>query len=275
MESRQNNEHAVKHDNSLAGKRAFIGGASKGIGKAIAELLAARGATVCLLARTQETLESVVRGLDTSQGQTHSFIVGSVDNPSPIIHNVEEQLKNFGPFHIVINNTAGPVGGKLVDSDINQLLDAFGNHIVFSHQLMRAVINSMKVIHYGRFINIISTSVKQPLEGLGVSNTIRGAMASWSKTLATEVAAYGITVNNVLPGATETERLESIIAKKAATLGASEQAVREEMASEIPVGRFAQPVEIARAVGFLASDEASYITGTSILVDGGRTRTLT
>lgn len=275
MTSEQTSQQTVKLDHSLAGRRAIVGGASKGIGRAIAELLAARGASVCLLARTKETLESVVGGLDISQGQEHSYITGSVDNPAPIIHSVEEQLTNFGPFHIVINNTAGPAGGKLVDSNINQLLDAFGNHIVFSHQLMRTVINSMKVIHFGRFINIISTSVKQPLEGLGVSNTIRGAMASWSKTLATEVAPFGITVNNVLPGATETERLESIIARKAATTGTSEQAVREEMVSEIPVGRFAQPDEIARAVGFLASDEAAYITGTSILVDGGRTRTLT
>jgi len=132
----------------------------------------------------------------------------------------------------------------------------------------------MRSAGYGRFINIISTSVKQPIEGLGVSNTTRGAMASWAKTLANEVAKDGITVNNVLPGATETERLTGIISRKSAKTGTDEEAVRNEMLAEIPAHRFGTAQEIANAVGFLASPAAGYITGTSILVDGGRTRTL-
>lgn len=258
----------------LMGKHAFVGGSSKGIGKATAETLAARGASVCLLARNHDTLEKVLGGLDTSQGQTHRMIAGSVENPTNIIHAVEKQIQDFGPFHIVVNNTAGPAGGNLVNSNVEQLSQAFNNHVLFSHQLMCAVINSMKVIHFGRFINIISTSVKQPLDGLGVSNTIRGAMASWAKTLATEVAPFGITVNNVLPGATETERLQDIVSRKSHSKGLSTEAVREEMLSEVPMHRFAQPQEIAAAVAFLASDDAAYITGTSVLVDGGRTKAL-
>jgi 3-oxoacyl-[acyl-carrier protein] reductase len=132
----------------------------------------------------------------------------------------------------------------------------------------------MKDIHFGRFINIISTSVKQPITGLGVSNTIRGAMASWSKTLATEMAPFGITVNNVLPGATATERLTEIVDRRVASTGVPRSDVESEMLGEIPVGRFAWPEEIAEVVGFLASDAASYITGTSLLVDGGRTKAL-
>jgi 3-oxoacyl-[acyl-carrier protein] reductase len=132
----------------------------------------------------------------------------------------------------------------------------------------------MADLAYGRFINIISTSVKQPIEGLGVSNTIRGAMASWAKTLATELGGQGITVNNVLPGATATERLDQIIDRKAAVGGADRVAVIDELLAEIPAGRFADPSEIANAVVFLASPAASYINGTSIVVDGGRTRAL-
>lgn len=258
----------------LAGRRAFVGGASKGIGKAIAQTLAARGASVCLLARSSDTLETIVRGLDSSQGQVHSFITGSVENPEPVIRAVENSLAEDGAFHIVVNNTSGPFGGKLIESSVKQFIDAFNNHVLFSHHLMCAVLNSMKDIHHGRFINIISTSVKQPIEGLGVSNTIRGAMASWSKTLATEVAPFGITVNNVLPGATETDRLEGIVARKANASGTTLESVRTDMAREIPLQRFALPAEIAATVAFLASDEAAYITGTSILVDGGRTKSL-
>jgi 3-oxoacyl-[acyl-carrier protein] reductase len=258
----------------LANRRAFVGGGSAGIGRAVAELLASRGASVTVLARSEEQLKLVVGGLDTARGQEHAYIVGDVGQPAEIIHSVQKSVENNGPFHIVVNNSGGPPGGKLVDSTVDQLTQAFANHILFSHLFMLAVIHSMKDIHFGRFINIISTSVKQPITGLGVSNTIRGAMASWSKTLATEMAPFGITVNNVLPGATATERLTEIVDRRVASTGVPRSDVESEMLGEIPVGRFAWPEEIAEVVGFLASDAASYITGTSLLVDGGRTKAL-
>ncbi|MCO6466906.1 MAG: SDR family oxidoreductase [Bradyrhizobiaceae bacterium] len=258
----------------LIGRRALVGGASKGIGRACAELLAQQGASVTLLARSADVLEAVVGGLSRPCGQTHHAIVGDVGNPQQVLEAVHNAVENSGPFHIVVNNVAGPPGGKLVNSTIGQLQEAFGNHILFAHQLMQIVIHGMQKEGHGRFINIISTSVKQPLDGLGVSNTIRGAMASWAKTLANEVASSGITVNNVLPGATETERLKAIIEQKAVTGGRSVEEVRAEMLREIPAGRFASASEIASAVCFLASDAAAYINGTSIIVDGGRTRTL-
>lgn len=258
----------------LHGKRALVCGASKGIGRATAQLLAQRGASVTLFARSQDDLELVLGGLDRRAHQHHHILIGDVRNPDQVLTSVDKAVETDGPFHIVVNNSGGPPGGSLVDSNIEQLLEAFQNHILFSHQLMQRVVHSMKVIHFGRIINIVSTSVKQPIEGLGVSNTIRGAMASWSKTLASELAPFGITVNNVLPGATETDRLTAIIERKSAATGDSREAVASEMMKEIPAGRFATPEEIAAAVCFLASNEAAYITGTSILVDGGRTRAL-
>jgi 3-oxoacyl-[acyl-carrier protein] reductase len=159
-------------------------------------------------------------------------------------------------------------------STVDALRQAFENHILVAQRLMSAIVPYMEQSGYGRIINIVSTSVKQPIEGLGVSNTIRGAMSSWSKTLATELAPHGITVNNVLPGATQTERLESIIERNAFASGRSRAEVADQMVAEIPMRRFADPSEIANAVAFLASPAASYITGTSILVDGGRTKAL-
>lgn len=259
---------------SLRERRALVGGASKGIGRATAEELARQGASVTLIARSAEVLADVVRGLDTSVGQQHTAIVGDVQDPGSILAAVENAVYNHGGYHIVVNNTAGPAGGKLQNARIDELQQAFHNHVLMAHQLMCITVPSMVEMGYGRYINIISTSVKQPIEGLGVSNTIRGAMASWAKTLATELGGQGITVNNVLPGATATERLEQIIDRKAGGHTEGRDAVVRDLLAEIPAGRFAQASEIANAVVFLASPAAGYINGTSILVDGGRTRAL-
>ncbi len=261
-------------DLSLTGRHALVGGASKGIGRASAEELARNGATVTIMARSADLLNEVRAQLPTPVGQTHYVLVGDTSNHEEMVRNVENHVKNVGPIHIVVNNTGGPPGGPLVESSIEELTQAFHNHVLAAHQLMQAVIPTMRSEGFGRFINIISTSVKQPIEGLGVSNTTRGAMASWAKTLANEVARDGITVNNVLPGATETERLTGIISRKSGKTGLSEDAVREDMLSEIPAHRFGTAAEIANAVAFLASPAAAYINGTSIIVDGGRTRTL-
>ncbi|RPI67272.1 MAG: SDR family oxidoreductase [Ignavibacteriae bacterium] len=258
----------------LVGRRALVGGASKGIGRAVAEELARNGAEVVVMARTSDLLDEVVSGLDVSHGQTHGPIVADLEQLDTVIHRVDNAVNERGDFHIVVNNTGGPAGGPLVDSAVESLIQAFHNHVLVSHRLMQLLVPGMRRSGFGRFINIISTSVKQPIEGLGVSNTIRGAMASWSKTLATELGPDGITVNNVLPGATETERLTSIITRQSGARSLGEDVVREEMLREIPARRFAQAGEIANAVAFLASDAAAYISGTSIVVDGGRTRAL-
>lgn len=258
----------------LTGYRALVCGASKGIGRASAERLAQLGASVTTLARTESALADVIATLDTSKGQVHSMVVADVTRPDELVHSVQNHVDNAGAIHICVNNTAGPAGGKLIDAKPEQLLEAFSNHILIAHRLTSVLVPGMKAAGYGRIVNIISTSVKQPIEGLGVSNTIRGAMASWSKTLATELAPYGITVTNVLPGATATGRLTQIIDRKAEGARIAVDDVRQEMLDEIPAGRFARPEEIANAVGFLALPMSGYITGTSILVDGGRTRAL-
>lgn len=261
-------------DLSLHQKRALVGGSSKGIGRAIAQELALQGASVTLLARSADVLAECSASLDVSHGQRHDYIVADVQEVESLVSAVENHVHNHGGYHIVVNNTAGPAGGKLLNASVDELIQAFHNHVLIAHRLMGITAPKMVEFGFGRFINIISTSVKQPIEGLGVSNTIRGAMASWAKTLATELGGQGITVNNVLPGATATERLDQIIDRKAVQGGADREAVINELLAEIPARRFADPSEIANAVAFLASPAASYINGTSLLVDGGRTRAL-
>mgnify|MGYP001627289026 CR=1 FL=1 len=262
-------------DLSLHGRRALVCGGSQGIGRAIAEELATNGASVTVLSRNAEALAAVAAQLPDDGSQRHSFIAVDVSDEYQLIHSVNNSVESGGDFHILVNNTAGPAGGLLVESAVDSLRKAFEQHIVTAHQLTKILVPGMTLSSFGRIINIVSTSVKIPIEGLGVSNTIRGAMASWAKTMANELGQFGITVNNVLPGATETDRLRAIITRTAENTGKSESDVREKMAHEIPLGRFAQPHEIASAAAFLASPAASYITGTSILVDGGRTRSIT
>jgi 3-oxoacyl-[acyl-carrier protein] reductase len=262
-------------DLNLSGKRALVCGASRGIGKASAFELASNGASVTVLARSLEQLEDVRKQLPViHDAQQHRAIAVDSTDDVALIMAVNNAVENDGSINILVNNTAGPAAGTLVDSSVDSLLEAFAAHILTSQRLIKILAPGMTQEAYGRVINIVSTSVKQPIEGLGVSNTIRGAMASWSKTLATELAPRGITVNNVLPGATETERLTAIIEKQASVKHVSVDDARSKMLAEIPMGRFAQPSEIANAVAFLASPAAAYITGTSILVDGGRTRAL-
>ncbi len=258
---------------SLKGKAALVCGSTQGIGKAAAIELAKLGANCVLMARDEKKLARVITELDSSQGQTHSFLTADFKHP----HEVKEKADAFvktNIIHILVNNTGGPSGGPIVNADIEEFRIAFNNHLICNHILAQAVIEGMKKEKYGRIINIISTSVKVPLKNLGVSNTIRAAVANWSKTLANEVASFGITVNNVLPGATNTQRLQSLIEIKSTKSGATIDDLQKEMLHEIPMGRFADPLEIAAAVAFLASPAASYITGINVPVDGGRTGSL-
>jgi len=257
----------------LLNKNALICGSTQGIGKASAIEIAKLGANVILVARDENKLKEVVKELDSSKGQKHNYIVADFSNPEELKKKIEEHTKK-NIVHILLNNTGGPPGGSILDAKTEEFTQAFSNHLICNHILAQAVIGGMKKEKYGRIINIISTSVKQPIKALGVSNTIRAAVASWSKTLAGELGPFGITVNNILPGATNTERLKSLQEIRAKKAGISFSEEQNEWLKEIPAGRFADASEIASAVAFLASPAASYINGINLTVDGGRTGSL-
>ncbi len=255
----------------LAGKHAVVCGSTQGIGKASAEELAKMGASITLISRNQAKLEKVLGELDTSKNQKHALLVADFSKPDVLKEALDNHFGENANVHILINNTGGPAGGPIANAGLDEFRITFNNHLICNHILAQKFLPSMKAATYGRIINIISTSVKAPLKGLGVSNTIRGAVANWAKTLAGEVAADGITVNNVLPGATKTVRLESIIASKAEKTGAKIEEVEKQMLAVIPANRFGIAEEIANAVAFLASPAAAYINGINVPVDGGRT----
>ncbi len=260
-------------DLNLKGKNALVGGSSKGIGKAIAVELAALGANVTLVARHAVLLSEVLNELDRKQGQHHDFLVADFSDSADLKKKVTGLVASKS-IHILVNNTGGPPGGPITGAKVEEFVQAFHNHLICNHLLTTSVLAGMKKEGYGRIINIISTSVKAPIEGLGVSNTTRGAVANWAKTMANELGAFGITVNNVLPGATQTGRLEDIIKNRAFKANASTEVIEEQWKAGIPMKRFAEPKEVASAVAFLASPAAAYITGINLPVDGGRTKNL-
>lgn len=257
----------------LKGKNALVGGSSKGIGRAVAIELALLGANVTLVSRSTEHLHSALPELDTSLGQRHNFLVADFTN-SDDVRRKAMRLVAEKTIHILVNNTGGPPGGPATEAKVEEFVQAFTNHLLCNHILAMSVIPGMKASGYGRIVNIISTSVKQPIPGLGVSNTVRGAVANWAKTLATELGSFGITVNNVLPGTAMTGRLEELASGLAAKEGIAKEQVYLNWMSEIPMNRIGQPNEVANAVAFLASPAASYISGINLPVDGGRTKSL-
>ena len=261
-------------DINLKGKRAIVCGSTQGIGKAAAQELASLGASVTLVARNQASLEKVKGELDTSAGQSHETLAVDFSMAADVKEKVGAYVKQAGPIHILVNNTGGPKGGAVLDAEQQEFVNAFSQHLLCNHILAQVVIPGMKTEHYGRIVNIISTSVKQPIPGLGVSNTVRAAVASWAKTLAGEVAPFGITVNNVLPGMTRTGRLDYVIRARSERSGKTVEAVTQEMMAEIPAGRFGEPHELGAVIAFLCSPAASYVNGISIRVDGGRTSSL-
>ncbi len=258
---------------NLTGKRALVCGSTQGIGKATAIELALLGASITLIARNEEKLRVVLEELPLQNDQLHDFLIADFTDPI-LLKSIIGNYTTNNKVDILINNTGGPTGGQALDAGTDEFINAFNMHLICNQILVQAIVPGMKKNHFGRIINIISTSVKTPLKGLGVSNTIRGAVASWAKTLALELGPFGITVNNVLPGFTMTGRLEFLINSIAQKEGKSMDVVKDEMISTIPAGRIADPAEVAAAVAFLASPAASYINGINIPVDGGKTPSL-
>jgi 3-oxoacyl-[acyl-carrier protein] reductase len=259
---------------NLKNKRAVVCGASQGIGKATAIALAEVGAELILLARNEEALKRVKDEIPSEHGQAHVYLSVDFSQPDKTASKLKSILDAQRPVHILINNAGGPASGMAVEADLKQYADAFTIHLLTNQALVQTLIPDMKKAGYGRVINVISTSVKQPIPNLGVSNTIRGAVANWAKTLASELGPHGITVNNVLPGFTKTGRLDEIIDNKSMAAGVPPETMMERMFREVPARRFAEPSEIAACIRFLASEEASYVNGINLPVDGGRTACL-
>jgi len=281
---------------NLKNKKAIVCGSTQGIGKAVALELASLGAEIILVARDEKKLGSVRSELDTNAGQKHEIICVDFNKPDELRTKINEYVcqvetpdttskvetpdttskgetpdtTSTAAIHILVNNTGGPKAGAILEAQSEEFMQGFSNHLICNQILVQAFVPLMKKAGYGRIINIISTSVKQPIPGLGVSNTIRGAVASWAKTLSAELGPFGITVNNILPGYTDTVRLESLIKDKARKLGKAVDEIKKDMISSIPALRLAKPEEIAAAAAFLASPAASYINGINLPVDGGR-----
>ena len=261
-------------DLDLAGRHALVCGGSEGIGEAAALELARLGADVTLLARRPGRLAEAVAALPRVHAdQRHDGLSADVSDAAGLQAAVAALVARR-PVHVLVNNTAGPPGGPAHAADPQAYLDVFRQHLVAGQVLVQAVLPGMRAAGWGRIVNVISTSVKEPIANLGVSNTIRGAVAAWAKTLASELASAGITVNNVLPGYTRTQRLAQILAERAAATGQPEAAIAEAMLATVPAGRFAEPAEVAAAIAFLCSPAAAYVNGINLPVDGGRTRSL-
>jgi len=255
---------------SLKDKHALICGSSQGIGLAIAQELAVLGAHCTLLARNEATLQKAIAGLATTQAQQHTYLVADFSNLDAVKKLIADHIQT-NPFHILVNNTGGPPPGAVLEATEEAFLQAFNQHLIINQLLAQAVVPAMKQAGYGRIINVISTSIRIPINTLAVSGTIRGAVAMWSKLLSNEVGQYNITVNNILPGYTKTQRLESLIQSNAQKRGVDNSVIEQEMVKDIPMKRFGEAAELAAVAAFLASPAASYVNGVSIAVDGGKT----
>jgi 3-oxoacyl-[acyl-carrier protein] reductase len=258
----------------LTNKHAVVCGASQGIGRATAELFAQLGASVTVVARNADTLQKLVSSLPAKEGQKHDYLATDFNNPEKLQKQLSVFIQSHAPVQILINNTGGPPSGSMQEASIEALQLAFNQHVVCSHIFMQTLLPGMISSNYGRIINIVSTSIKEPIEGLGLSNTIRAAVANWAKTLSKELGRHHITVNNVLPGFTDTARLGELLEKRANKQGKTVEAIVTQSQAMIPLGRFATPEEIAAAIAFLASPAASDINGINLPVDGGRLASL-
>jgi 3-oxoacyl-[acyl-carrier protein] reductase len=256
---------------SLDGLHALVCGASSGIGRAVALALAERGAAVTVLARSEDKLLALLPQLDAAGSSAARAVVADLDDRAGLCDQIASLLAEVGTVHILVNNAGGPPSGPILEATESDFLSAFARHVLASHLLTRLLLPGMRSADYGRILNIVSTSVKEPIPNLGVSNTIRAAIASWAKSVARELPP-GVTINNLLPGFTDTERLESLGRGQAERRGISVEEVRAGWLAQIPEGRLGRPEELAAVAAFLVSPAASYVRGQSIAVDGGRLR---
>ena len=257
----------------LDGRRALVCGASSGIGRATAMALAKRGARVIALARREDLLVGLVDEINALRPGEAGYVMADLDDRLALEGVIDSLLAEGGPIHILVNNTGGPPPGRLLEATPEDLQIGFSRHVLAAHLLITRLLPGMRESGFGRIVNVISTSVREPVRGLGVSNTIRAAMAGFSKTISNELPG-GVTINNVLPGYTDTERLGALAEAIASRTGKSEEEIRTGWVANVPEGRLAQPEEIAAAVAFLASSEAGYIRGQSLAVDGGRMKSI-
>lgn len=254
----------------LTNKTALVGGASQGLGLAVAKELANLGATVIITSRSEEKLKEALKQLSTAKQQQHSFIAADSTQPQQVKEKVEAYLSKNNIIHILVNNSGGPASGPMIETKAEDILTAFQSHLITSHLLAQTLVPGMKKAGYGRIVNIVSTSVKEPIPGLGISNSVRAAVANWAKTLAGEIASYGITVNNVLPGYTKTDRLKYLFGKQAKENNTTIGEIEKRNAAQVPAHRLGEPEDFAQAVAFLCTPAASYINGSNLPVDGGR-----
>lgn len=260
-------------DLNLSGRHALVCGASEGIGRATAHELASLGADVTLLARRETVLREAVATLPRRDDQHHDLIVADTSQTHELAQ-AAAALAERQPIQILVNNSAGPAAGPAHGADADAYLAAFNQHLIANQTLLQALLPGMRAAGWGRIVNVISTSVREPIAGLGVSNTIRGAVAAWAKTLSRELAGDGITVNNVLPGYTETARIAQIVQGRMQKEGRTEAEVRAAMRADVPAGRFAKAEEIGGVIAFLCSPAAAYVNGVSLAVDGGRMQSI-
>ena len=252
---------------SLKNKKAIVCGGTNGIGYSIAQKFSELGATITLIARNKNKL---IKTKESLYGDNHNFICANFSNPNELQKKIIENKINKNYYSILINNTGGPPPGKISDIKNEDFLDSINKHLICNHILFKAVYKNMKKNDFGRIINIISTSVKEPIPNLGLSNTTRGAVASWAKTLSKEIGKYGITVNNILPNSVNTSRLKNLFTSMAKNENTNYLNIKQKWTENIPVGRIAEPEEIAYLAAFLVSKYASYINGINLPIDGGK-----
>ncbi len=260
------------HSEALAGKRALICGASGGIGAATARMMAKAGASVVVAARSVDKLDALVQELASLGPGPHAAMALDLEDLSAVGAAVEELLSD-GPVHVLVNNAGGPPGGALIDAEVDEFIAPFQRHLHASHTLVKGLLPGMEAAGYGRILQIISTSVKEPIPNIGVSNTLRGAMASWAKTLSRELPPC-VTINNVLPGFTATDRLSSLANSIQARTGKSAEDVHRGWMDQVPIDRLIDPLETAASLTYLALPAAGAIRGVSLAVDGGRLRSI-
>jgi 3-oxoacyl-[acyl-carrier protein] reductase len=265
-------DQSVLNNNALDGKTALICGASRGIGAATARIMAKAGANVIIASRSEEQLNTLLTEISALGNGEHQILVLDLEDTASLAGCIQTILDQ-GPIHILVNNSGGPPGGPLLNASVEELAQPFTRHLHAAHTLVKLLTPGMIMADYGRIIQIVSTSVREPIPNLGVSNTLRGAMASWAKSLSRELHP-SITINNVLPGFTDTERLGSLAKSIHERTGQSIEAIHDGWMSQVPIERLIDPLETASVIAFLASPAAGAIRGVSLPVDGGRLRSI-